>query len=58
MDKKTIISDLTRYYEVDLENCNMTHKQWINQIAEALTDPEYLNKFNTELRLYNQAINQ
>tara|TARA_R110000796_G_scaffold207775_1_gene324091 strand:- start:8 stop:184 length:177 start_codon:yes stop_codon:yes gene_type:complete len=58
MKNNKLTSDLMRYYEVDINNCRMSHKQWIKQIVKALTDKEYLNKFNTELNLYNESINQ
>ena len=42
MNKQEIIDNLTYYYEVDLDNCLMTHKDWIEQVANALTDRDYL----------------
>ena len=58
MDKKQLTFDLIRYYEIDINNCIMSNEQWIKQIVEALTDKEYINKFNTELNLYNESRNQ
>ena len=55
MDKKQLTFDLIRYYEIDINNCIMSNEQWIKQIVEALTDKEYINKFNTELNLYNES---
>tara|TARA_R110000765_G_scaffold361358_1_gene451551 strand:- start:609 stop:785 length:177 start_codon:yes stop_codon:yes gene_type:complete len=52
MTKEKIISDITYYYEVDLDNCLMTHKDWIKQIADALTDKDYLSKLKKEIEEY------
>lgn len=54
MDKQEIIDSLLFYYEVDLGNCLMTHKLWIEEIARALTDEDYLNKFKKEFENYKK----
>lgn len=44
---------LTRYYEVDLDNCNMTNEMWIEQLAECMVDSdEYIKDFNNNLKDY------
>ena len=57
MEKENIIADLIRYYEVDIDNCLMTHKDWIEEIANALTDKEYLNKLKKEVKEYEDERN-
>tara|TARA_R110002153_G_scaffold123233_3_gene269264 strand:- start:477 stop:653 length:177 start_codon:yes stop_codon:yes gene_type:complete len=58
MNKANLTADLIRYYEIDINNCTMTNKQWIAEIVEALTNKEYLNEFNIELNLYNELRNE
>jgi len=43
MNKEQIIEMMLYIYEVDLDNCIMTHKAWITEVAEALTDPDYMD---------------
>ena len=57
MDKQEIIDMLTHFYELDLGNCMMTHKDWVNELAKALTDSEYLNKLKVEYDSYLETIN-
>ena len=52
--RSKIIADLKYYYEVDVENCQMTHMDWIEEVANALTDPEYLSKLEKELKEYKK----
>ena len=54
MNKQEIIDNLTYYYEVDLDNCLMTHKDWIEQVANALTDRDYLCDFRKEFNQYKE----
>ena len=44
MKKQEIFDTIEGYYDVDLDNCTMTHEDWIKQIVEALTDDKYLEK--------------
>ena len=46
LTKEDIVSILTFFYEVDLNNCLMEHGDWIEELASALTDPEYLKKLH------------
>tara|TARA_R110001632_G_scaffold26526_1_gene71675 strand:+ start:949 stop:1143 length:195 start_codon:yes stop_codon:yes gene_type:complete len=55
--EKKIIADLIYYYEVDIDNCLMTHKDWIKEIANALTDKEYLSKLKEEVKEYKDERN-
>ena len=44
MTKEQLKQKLIHYYEIDLNNCKMSHVNWINEITEAITNPkEYLN---------------
>lgn len=47
-----LIEKLTHYYEVDLDNCKMTHDDWIGDLANAMLDPEYYNRFIKEYNKY------
>lgn len=54
MKKEEIIAELIYYYEVDLNNCTMTHKDWIEEIAKALTDKDYLDTLKKEIEQYHK----
>ena len=56
--RNKIIADLAYYYELDVENCQMTHMDWIEEVADALTDPEYLSKLTKELKEYKEQREQ
>ena len=49
---KSLKEKLTHYYEVDLDNCKMTHDDWIGDLANAILDPEYYNRFIKEYNKY------
>ena len=44
LDYKKLRSDLEYYYELDLNNCTMTHKSWINEITLLMTNEDYNTK--------------
>lgn len=46
--------DLEYYYELDLNNCGMNHKSWINEIALLMTNEDYKNKILKEIKEYKQ----
>ena len=52
----SLVSDLEErlihMYEVDIDNCLMTNKDWIKELALAMTDPEYKSKFQAEYTEY------
>lgn len=59
MNKKELKQKLQHYYEIDLNNCKMSHVNWINEITEAITNPkEYLKQFNKEYKEYLNNITQ
>lgn len=57
MNKEEIIGMLTHYYEIDLENCLVTHEMWVEEIAEALTNKNYLASMVKEYEEYCDEIN-
>ncbi len=56
-EKDSIVEMLKHYYETDLDNCVMTHEQWIDEVAEALTNPNYLKEFKKKYNEYKSEIN-
>ena len=59
MDKLfRLIDQLKHFYEVDIDNCDMTHEDWIGEIAKAMSDPNYEQKFNKYYKEYLEFINQ
>lgn len=53
-DYKELINDLEYYYELDLNNCEMTHKLWINEIALLMTNEDYKKEILKEIKEYKQ----
>jgi hypothetical protein len=51
---KNLLEDLLYYYEIDLDNCNMTNKDWINELTLLMTNPEYKNEILKEIKEYKQ----
>ena len=56
-EKDSIVEMLKHYYETDLDNCVMTHEQWIDEVASALTNPTYLAEFKKNYEQYKSEIN-
>ena len=54
LDYKKLRSDLEYYYELDLNNCQMTHKSWINEITLLMTNKDYKNEILKEIKEYKQ----
>jgi len=52
---KNILEDLHYYYEIDLDNCAMTNKDWINELTLLITNPEYKNEILKEIEEYKQV---
>jgi len=48
---------LIHYYEIDLNNCNMSQEDWVDELAKAMSDPNYLETFNKEYKRYLNTIN-
>lgn len=51
---KQLKDDLEHYYELDLNNCQMTHKLWINEITLLMTNKDYKNEILKEIKEYKQ----
>jgi hypothetical protein len=46
--------NLTRYYELDIDNCVMTPQMWVEELAECMLDSKkYKDKFYKLLKEYN-----
>lgn len=55
--KHQLEEKLSHYYELDLDNCLMTHEDWIQELANALVNPsEYLKSFEEEYEEYLDMI--
>ena len=55
---KKVKQKLTRYYEVDLDNCKMTNKMWVEELAKCMIDSDdYVKDFNLKLKQYNDERN-
>lgn len=55
---KEVKEKLTRYYEVDLDNCKMTNKMWVEELAKCMIDSDdYVKDFNLKLKQYNDERN-
>lgn len=51
---KKIRDDLEYYFEIDLNNCEMTHKDWINEITLLITSDEYKYELLNEINEYKR----
>ena len=55
MKENQLIEQLKYYYEIDLNNCNMTNQEWIKELAKCMADPDsYRIQFFNELIEYKQ----
>jgi hypothetical protein len=55
---KKVKEKLTRYYEVDLDNCKMTNKMWVEELAKCMIDSDdYVKDFNLNLKQYDDERN-
>lgn len=50
--KRELVDMFNQYYEVDIDNCLMDNTMWIEEVVNALLDPEYLKKFLIEYEEY------
>jgi len=51
---KNLLEDLHYYYEIDLDNCAMTNKDWINELVLLMTNPSYKDEILKEIEEYKQ----
>ena len=53
IESNKLKENLIRYYEVDLDNCQMTHELWIEQLAKCMLNSEdYIKEFIKQLKDY------
>ena len=57
LDKQKLFEMFETYFDVDLDNCTMTHEDWIRHIVEALTDDKYLEKMMVCFQAYEDERN-
>jgi hypothetical protein len=57
LDEQKLFSMFETYFDVDLDNCTMTHEDWIRHIVEALTDDKYLEKMMVSFQEYKDERN-
>ena len=57
MQQQKLFQMFETYYDVDLDNCLMTHEDWIRNIVEALTDDNYLDKMMVFFKEYEAERN-
>ena len=57
LDKQKLFEMFETYFDVDLDNCTMTHEAWIRHIVEALTDDKYLEKMMVCFQAYEDERN-
>ena len=57
MKPKKLKRKLTRYYELDIDNCAMSHESQVDELTRALTNPKkYLKNFKKEFKDYNKEL--
>ena len=52
MNKKDITEMIIYLYEIDIDNCILKPIDFANEIAEALTNKEYLKELKEEYKQY------
>ena len=57
LDKQALFEMFETYFDVDLDNCTMTHEAWIRHLVEALTDDKYLEKMMVDFQEYEDERN-
>jgi len=53
-----LIEKLIHYYEVDIDNCKMSHRMWIEELATAMSDKNYKDNFLKEHKDYVKFLNE
>tara|TARA_A100000171_G_C1998079_1_gene80522 strand:+ start:155 stop:340 length:186 start_codon:yes stop_codon:yes gene_type:complete len=51
---KKVRDDLEYYFELDLDNCGMTHKDWINEITLLIITNDYKYELLSQLSEYKR----
>ena len=57
LDEQKLFSMFETYFDVDLDNCTMTHEAWIRHIVLALSDDKYLEKMMVCFQAYEDERN-
>ena len=53
MTKANVYEKLDYVYDIDLNNCTLSHADWARKVAEAATNPEaFLASLDSEFREY------
>ena len=52
--KRILASQLSHFYELDLDNCTMSHKNWIDEITSAMYDEDFYLNFQKEYSQYKK----
>ena len=53
-----LIERLEHYYEIDLDNCNMSHKDWIQELAKAMYYSNYKESFIEQHEEYKKVLSE
>ncbi len=53
-----LVEKLIHYYEVDIDNCKMSHEMWIEELAKAMSDKNYKDNFLKEHKDYVKFLNE
>jgi hypothetical protein len=57
LDEQKLFSMFETYFDVDLDNCTMSHEAWIRHIVLALSDDKYLEKMMVSFQAYEDERN-
>ena len=52
-----LIERLKHYYEIDLDNCEMAHEDWIIELAKAMYYDNYKENFIEQHEEYKKVLN-
>ena len=58
MKQNEILETIIHLYEIDIDNCLMSHKDWAIELSKALTNSNYLKELIKEYKEYINIINQ
>jgi HD superfamily phosphohydrolase len=57
LTEESLIEMFKHYYEIDLNNCVMSHERWIEELVKAMKHENYLDEFLEAYDEYLSAIN-
>ena len=58
VNHENLREELEQYFEVDIDNCEMTHKSWINMIVLLMTTKDFKNELLNEVKFYQKTREQ